>query len=256
MSIITDNREIEILREGGRRLACLLRLLKEEVHPGVRTDTLNSLVERLIRESGDKPSFLGYHPQFAARAYPSAICISVNDEVVHGIPSENPIELQEGDIVGLDLGVTHKGLITDSAITVPVGKVDKKINKLLETTLESLNAGIKAAQVGNHIGDIGNAIEKCARKGGFSVVEVLCGHGVGRNVHEDPEIPNFGKKGTGEKIVSGLVIALEPMLNEGTNDVILDDDGYTIRTEDGKLSAHFEHTILVTPNGPEILTKE
>ncbi len=256
MSVITDNKEIEVLREGGRRLAHILRVLKGEVRPGIRTDTLNSLAEQLIQEFGDKPSFLGYHPRFASRAYPSAICISVNDEVVHGIPNENPIELQEGDIIGLDLGVTHKGLITDSAITVPVGKVDKKIHKLLETTRESLNAGIKAACVGNHIGDIGNAIEGCAHKGGFNVVEVLCGHGVGRNVHEDPEIPNFGKKGAGEKIVPGLVIALEPMLNEGTKNVILDDDGYTIRTEDGKLSAHFEHTILVTPGGPEVLTKE
>ncbi len=256
MSIITDNKEIEILREGGRRLARVLRVLKGEVYPGVKTSALNSLAEQLIRESGDIPSFLGYHPKFASRAYPSAICISVNDEVVHGIPSENSIDLQEGDIVGLDLGVTHKGLITDSAITIPVGKVDKKIHNLLETTQKSLSAGIKAARVGNYVGDIGSAIEECAHKGGFNVVEVLCGHGVGRHVHENPEIPNFGKKGEGEKIVPGLVIALEPMLNEGTKEVVLDDDDYTIRTEDGKLSAHFEHTILVTSEGPEILTKE
>lgn len=256
MSVITDQKEIESLREGGRRLARVLRMVGSEVSPGVKTDTLNSLAERLIREAGDEPSFLRYLPPFAQRAFPSAICISVNDEVVHGIPSENPIELKKGDIIGLDLGVTHNGLITDSAITVPVGKINKKTQKLIETTRDSLLAGIEVARVGNHIGDIGHAIETCARKGGFSVVEVLCGHGVGRRVHEDPEIPNFGKRGKGEKIVSGLVIALEPMLNMGSKDVVLDDDGYTFRTKDGKLSAHFEHTILVTPDGPEILTKE
>jgi len=256
VSLFNDKGEIELLREGGRRLARILRLVGEMARKGARTDELNMLAEKLIRENGDTPSLLGYLPPFANRRYPSSICISVNDVVVHGIPTEKPITLLEGDIVGLDLVVTHGGFITDAAITVPVGQVDATAERLISSTREALYKGIEAARPRNHIGDIGYAIETYATERGFSVVEELCGHGVGRRVHEDLQIPNFGKPGDGEEIVSGMVLALEPMLNEGSKDVTLDKDGYTFRTKDGKRSAHFEHTILVTDNGPEIMTKE
>ena len=255
MSIITDPREIAQLREGGRRLAHILYLIEEAVSPGVRTDTLDQLAHQLIKKNGDTPSLLGYRPPFATRPYPSTMCISVNDEIVHGVPSEHPIELKEGDIVGFDLVIGHNGLLTDSAITVPVGVVDKTARRLIEGTERALMAGISSARAGFKMGDIGHAIETVGQQYGFSVVEELCGHGVGRSVHEEPEVPNFGMPGKGVTLVPGMVLALEPMLNEGTKDIKLDNDGYTIRTKDGKRSAHFEHTILITEGDPEILTK-
>jgi methionyl aminopeptidase len=256
MSIITDKKELEDMREGGRRLARILHLVSGKAVQGARTDELNDFVEKLVREGGDTPSLLGYHPPFASRPYPSSVCISINDEVVHGIPNENPVVLNEGDIVSFDLVITHNGLMTDSAITIPVGTIDKDAKKLIHATRGALDAGIKQSIVGNHVGDIGHAIESYAEKEGFSVVESLCGHGVGRQVHEDPQIPNFGNLGEGVELVPGMVLALEPMLNDGSSDVKLDSDGYTYRTQDGKRSAHFEHTILITEKGPEILTKE
>lgn len=253
--IAKTNEEIEILREGGKRLARILAAISAHVRPGVRTDELDTLARKLIEEGGDTPSLLGYHPSFAARPYPSTMCISVNDEVVHGIPSENPIELKEGDIVGFDLVMQHKGLHTDMAVTVPVGEVDETAQKLIAVTREALARGILAARAGNHIGDIAHAIESYAHEHGFSVVEDLGGHGVGRAVHEEPHVPNFGRPGTGPELISGMVLALEPMLNEGTKEVTLDDDGYTFRTADGKRSTHFEHTILITEGDAEIITK-
>jgi len=253
--IVKNEQEIEILREGGRRLARILELVVNEVKPGVRTDELDKFVLERIKENGDEPSLLGYHPPFAKRPYPSTICISVNDEVVHGIPSENPVVLKEGDIVGFDLVMKHKDLHTDSALTVPVGEIDDVAKKLIVATKGALEAGIAKTRKGNRIGDIGHAVETCARKYGFSVVEELCGHGVGRSVHEDPQIPNFGNSGEGETLEVGMVLALEPMLNEGKYQVKLDPDGYTFRTRDGKRSAHFEHTVLIGEDGPEVLTK-
>ena len=243
MSIITNEKEIASLKEGGRRLARILRLVSEKVAPGVRTDELNLFVEKLIKENGDTPSLLGYHPSFAKRAYPSSVCVSVNDEVVHGIPSENPVILKDGDIVSFDLVITHNGLVTDSAITIPVGNIDERARKLISATRGALDAGIAQCVVGKHIGDIGYAIETHAEKTGFSVVDVLCGHSIGRQIHEDPQVPNFGDKGKGEELVSGLVLALEPMLNEGSKEVKLDSDGYTYRTRDGKRSAQ-HHRVL------------
>lgn len=258
MITIKTKEEIEILREGGRRLATVLYKVRDMVAPGVSTKELDTYAEKLIREMGDEPAFLNYRPQGARLPFPAALCVSVNEEVVHGIPSPRRI-LKEGDIVSIDLGVKHKGLFTDMAMTVPVGKVSGGNIKLIETTEKALKAGIAAARAGNTTGDIGHAIEHFARSQKssqrYGIVEVLAGHGVGRAIHEDPFIPNFGKAGTGTKLTPGMVIAIEPMLNLGTKHVVLDRDEWTFRTQDGKRSAHFEHTILITENGPEILTK-
>ena len=252
--IIKTKKEIEILRKGGRRLAEVLYKLKEKVAPGVSTKELDTYAEKLIREMGDIPAFLNYRPEGANKPYPASLCISVNDEVVHGIPSKRRI-LKEGDIVSLDLGLRHKNLFTDMAITVPVGNTNTSNLKLIQITEQALQVGIDAAMAGNTVGDIGHVIESFIRPHKYGIVEVLAGHGVGRAVHEDPHIPNFGKKWKGAKLVPGMVIALEPMINLGTKNVTIDDDGYTFRTADGKHSAHFEHTILITEGEPEVLTK-
>lgn len=254
MIIIKTPQEIEILREGGRRLATILHKVKDKVASGVSTKELDAYAEELIREGGDVPAFLNYRPEGAPTPFPASLCVSVNDEVVHGIPNPNRI-LKEGDIVCIDLGLKHKGLFTDMALTVPVGKVSHASAKLIDTTRKALEVGISAAYGGNTVGDIGHAIESFVRPHKYGIVEVLSGHGVGRAIHEDPYIPNFGKAGKGVKLVPGMVVALEPMLNNGTKNVTLDDDGYTFRTADGKKSAHFEHTILITDGEPEILTK-
>ncbi len=253
MIIIKTKEEIEILREGGKRLAFVLNKVKEKVAPGVSTWELDQYAEKLIREMGDYPAFLNYRPEGAVGPYPASLCVSVNDEVVHGIPKKDRI-LQEGDIVSIDLGLRHKGLFTDMAMTVGVGEVSPASLKLMKTTEKALGIGISASIAGNKIGDIGHAIESFVRPHKYGIVEVLAGHGVGRAIHEDPFIPNYGKKGTGVKLVPGMVIALEPMLNNGTKNVTIDDDGWTFRTADRKKSAHFEHTILITEGEPEILT--
>ena len=255
MIIIKTPQEIEILREGGKHLATVLYAVKEMIKPGISTKDLDIYAEKLIREMGDTPAFLNYRPSGAITPFPATLCVSVNDEVVHGIPKKNRI-LKEGDIVSLDLGIKHKGLFTDMALTAPVGNVDEKNLKLLKITEQALQVGIDAALSGNTVGDIGYAIENFVHaKGRYGIVEVLSGHGVGRAIHEDPYIPNFGKKGTGAKLVPGMVIALEPMINLGTKNVTIDDDEWTFRTADRKPSAHFEHTILITENEAEILTK-
>jgi methionyl aminopeptidase len=252
--IIKTPEEIEILREGGKRLATVLHKVKEIVKPGISTWELDKYAEKLIKEMGDEPAFLNYRPEGAEFPYPASICISVNNEVVHGIPNREKI-LQVGDLVSLDLGLKHQGLFTDMALTVPVGEISSGSKKLIEVTEKALQVGINAAQGGNKIGDIGHAIESFVRPHRYGIVEVLSGHGVGKAIHEDPYVPNFGKAGVGTKLVSGMVIAIEPMLNNGTKNVVLDKDGYTFRTADGKKSAHFEHTILITEGEPEILTK-
>lgn len=257
MIIIKTPEEIEKLREGGRRLASVLHTVKEKVTPGVSTWELDKYAEELIKEMGDTPAFLNYKPAGADKPFPASLCVSVNDEVVHGIPSKEKI-LKEGDIVSLDLGLKHEGLFTDMAVTVPVGEVSRGNRKLLEVTEKALEVGIDAALGGNTVGDVGYAIESFirAQKGNaYGIVDILSGHGVGRAIHEDPYIPNFGKPGKGEKLVPGMVVAIEPMINNGTKNVTIDEDGYTIRTADGKKSAHFEHTILITAGDPEILTK-
>ena len=254
--IIKTKEEQEILKEGGKRLATILYKIKDMIKPGISTKELDIYAEKLIREYGDEPAFLNYTPEGVKTPYPASLCVSVNEEVVHGIPKKDKI-LKEGDIVSIDLGLKHKGLFTDMALTVAVGNVNEQNKKLLEITEQVLQVGISVSREGNRVGDIGYAIENFIRsqKYKYGIVEILAGHGVGRAIHEDPYIPNFGKKGTGDKLVSGMVIAIEPMLNLGTKNLILDKDGYTFRTTDGKNSAHFEHTILITEEGPEVLTK-
>lgn len=242
------------LREGGKHLAAVLREVSKMVKPGVSARELNTRAEELIRQFGDTPSFLNYTPEGADRPYPATLCVSVNDEVVHGIPNEKEKILKEGDIVGLDIGLWHEGLCVDMAETVPVGVVDSESLKLIDTTREALVVGISACVPGNRINDIGRAIEKFAKQFKYGIVEELGGHGVGLHVHEAPYVPNFYLKGDSPLIVPGMVLALEPMLNMGTKHVILDGDGYTFKTADGKRSAHFEHTILIGEEGPEIVT--
>src|SRR3989344_7326725 len=227
MIIIKSKEEIEALREGGRRLAGVLHKVKEKVRPGITTQDLNDYAHKLITEMGDTPAFLRYRPEGAGRPYPASICISVNDEVVHGIPTKNK-KLKEGDIVSLDLGLKHAGLFTDMAMTVPVGAVDGQALELLATTEQALYEGIKEAKAGQRTGDIGFAVENFVRAQGkkekYGIVEVLSGHGVGRAIHEDPYIPNFGKPGRGEVLQAGMVVAIEPMLNEGSKHVVLEPD--------------------------------
>ncbi|HAO64408.1 TPA: type I methionyl aminopeptidase [Candidatus Taylorbacteria bacterium] len=255
MITIKTAEDITKLREGGKHLAAVLAELKKAAKVGVKTSALDALAEKIVRDFGDKPAFLNYKPQGAARPYPASLCVSINDEIVHGIPNENDRELVEGDIVSLDMGLVHEGMVVDSAITVGVGQIDTKAKKLLAATEEAMNAGIKAARGGKHIGDIGVAVEAVADRNTFSIADELAGHGVGYKVHEDPFVPNFGMPGQGPLLKPGMVIAIEPMLNEGGSEIRHGADGYTISTKDGSRSAHFEHTVLITEGAPEILTK-
>ena len=248
--------EIDRLRIGGQKLAKILRLTAQQVKPGVDTNFLNSFAHDLIMKEGGKSPFLGYTPYGAKRPFPADICISVNEEIVHGIPNEDPRTLQEGDIVGLDAGLLYDGLITGHAITVPVGEISKEARNLLSRTKEALQAGIKQAVIGNKVGDIGSAIEKVADSADLSVIDGLTGHGVGYSVHEEPYVPNYGHAGTGETLIEGMVIAIEPMFSTGSPQIKVAKDGYTYLTKDGSLSAQFEHTVAITKDGPLVLTKE
>lgn len=252
MSKFKTNEEIDLLRESGKRLARVLQRVAGEIKPGVTTKYLDEVAERLIRETGDIPPFLNYTPHGARKPFPASLCVSVNDEIVHGIPG--PRVILEGDIVSIDLGLTHKGMITDAALTIPVGKISADVAELIRQTEISLFEGIKAMRVGGRIGDIGAAIERVANKHHYGIVRELGGHGVGHAVHEDPYVPNYGTKGTGPLLKAGMVLALEPMFTLGHDDVALMPDGYTIVTEDGSLSAHFEHTVAITEAGIEIVT--
>ena len=252
--IIQNETEQAALIEGGRRLAVVLRTLCDKVAPGVSSEELDDLAEQMILEGGDEPVFLGYTPEGAGRPYPATLCVSINDDVVHGIPNEMPKTLKDGDIVGLDLGLRHEGIVVDAARTVPVGKIDAKTVKLLSATEAALAAGIAAAIPGNHVGDISQAIQKEIEAAGFTVIRELGGHGVGDRVHEEPFIPNFGKPGSGELLEEGMVLALEPISSAGKAAVTLAPDGYTFRTKDGSRSAHFEHTILLQKGGARIIT--
>lgn len=254
MITIKTKEEIDMLREGGKRHAIILHEIAKQALPGVSSVSLNDLANKLIKEGADAPAFLDYKPRGAKRSFPASICVSINDEIVHGIPNENPKILKEGDIVSLDLGLIHKGLITDMAVTVSVGKVGREIRKLLKVTEKALQVGIKAARGGGYTGDIGFAIQSFVELFGYGIVRELSGHGVGYKIHEDPYVPNFGVKGKGEKLVPGMVIAIEPMINLGSEKIVLDSDGYTYKTADGKVSAHFEHTVLITEGKAEVLT--
>lgn len=253
MTILKDKKEIDTLREGGKILASVLYEVARKTTTGIRTMDLDILAEKMIREAGGKPSFKNYKTVDDKIAYPASLCVSVNDEVVHGIPSERII--RDGDVVNLDLGMEYKNLYTDMAITVPVGNVGERNKKLIETTKKALENGVEIIKDGCFIGDIGFAIQSFVESEGFSVVRKLVGHGLGRKPHEDPEIPNFRAKSRREILQEGTVIAIEPMVTAGGYDIYLDKDLWTWKTKDGSFSAHFEHTIIVTKTGAEIITK-
>lgn len=252
---VTSREERAQLIEAGRRLAMVLKEVAKAAVPGASAEELDDLAERLIREGGDEPAFLGYTPEGAARPYPATLCVSINDEVVHGIPNERAKTLKEGDIVGLDLGLVHEGVIVDAATTVAVGSVDERSKRLMRATEEALAAGVRAARPGATTGDIGVAIQHVIEDAGFAVVRDLGGHGVGERVHEEPFIANYGAPGAGTRIEEGMVLALEPIAAMGKGAVILAPDGYTYRTRDGSRSSHHEHTILIERGRALVVTK-
>ncbi len=252
--IAKTDEQIKILRAGGKILAGVIQDVITAAKEGVTTAELDLLAEHAIRARGGIPSFLNYQPDGAPIPYPAALCVAINDEVVHGIPSENRI-LHNGDVVSFDLGLSYQGLFVDSARTVCIGGTcDPKAQILIDAAKEAHRAAVAACVVGGHMGDIGAAVVRVARNHGLGVVEDLGGHGVGESVHEKPFIANDGKEGEGERIVEGMVLAIEPMLAEGKGSIVLDEDEWTYRMEDGKRAAHVEDTILVTKNGPEVLT--
>lgn len=243
---IKSKREIELMRCAGRIAANALAAAGRAVAPGITTGELNEIIKRSIEKDGAYPSFLGY------AGFPGAACISVNDEVIHGIPGKKA--LKEGDLVKIDVGATYQGYIGDCANTFPVGKIDDEAQRLIDVTRQSFYEGMKYAQAGNRVSDISHAIQSYVEENGFSVVRKYVGHGVGAKLHEEPEVPNFGNPGLGARLVSGMTIAVEPMVNQGIYTVKELSDGWTVKTRDGKLSAHYENSVLITENGPEILT--
>lgn len=255
MIYIKTPQEIAIMREGGKILAKILDELSRVVAPGVKTIEIDKLAEGLVLKYGAIASFKGYKPKFydGEKGYPASVCVSVNEEVVHGIPGERV--LKEGDIASLDMGILYHGFYTDAAITVGVGKISPVAQKLIDATKKSLEIGIKEIGPGKHLGDIGFAFQSYVEQNGFSVVRDLVGHGVGKYIHEDPEIPNYGFRGQGLELKKGMTLALEPMVNVGAPDVKIMPDGWTFVSSDKSLVAHFEHTVAVTENGVEILTK-
>lgn len=249
---LKSKEQIEILKEGGKVLAEVLAILVEEVKPGITTNYLDELARKLLEERSAEPAFLHYSPDFLNKPYPAALCVSINEQIVHAIPSERI--LKQGDIISLDFGVKYKGLITDAAVTVGVGKILEEAKKLINATKESLEIAIKEARAGNHLGDIGFTIQNYIEKNGFRVIKELCGHGVGLEVHEEPDILNFGEKGYGMELKKGMVLAIEPMAAIGNPKIKKSKDGFGYETFDGSLAAHFEHTVAVTKDGPIILT--
>ena len=239
--------EIKIIKEGGNILAEALKELEKMAKPGIATIELDRAAEAFILSRGAKPAFKGYE------GFPYSLCASVNENIVHGFPSD--YILKDGDIIGLDLGVFYKGFNTDMAVTVAVGNVSFEAKRLINVAKKSLRLGIQKAKIGNTIGDIGNTIQRFVEDQGFGIVRDLCGHGIGKSVHEDPKVPNFGKRGAGEKLVEGMVICIEPMVSVGDYNLKKSDDGYGYATKDDSLSAHFEHTITITEKGPRILTE-
>lgn len=247
MTVLTDEADLRRVREAGRVVREVLTVLGDIVAPGVSTKYLNSVAERVILENGAEPAFKGY------RGYPATICASVNEVIVHGIPSEGTI-LKEGDIIGIDVGAKKNGFYADSAKTFAVGKISTEARKLMETTEQSLYEGIKYAVAGNRLSDISNAVQVVVNRNGFKEVRAFVGHGIGRELHEPPEVPNFGEKGRGLVLKEGLLLAIEPMVNAGKRGVKVLSDGWTAVTEDGRLSAHFEHTVMVGREKAEVIT--
>ena len=249
---IKSRRELEDMRVACRHAAEILLELRTRVRAGLRTDELNRMASELIEDRGIASSFLGYGPG-GLPPYPAVVCVSVNSEIVHGIPGDRV--LVEGDIVSLDFGIHTGGFHGDTAVTIPVGEVGDQTQRLVDITRESLSAGAAQMIPGNRLSDIGHAVQKHVGKAGFSVVRQFVGHGIGREMHETPQIPNYGRPGRGPRLQPGMVFAIEPMVNVGTEKVLMLDDEWTAVTADGELSAHFEHTVLVTENGPEVLTQ-
>ena len=246
MITIKSEREIELMREAGKMVSMTHQYLKNFIKPGITTKELDRLAEEYIRKMGGVPTCKGYE------GFPATLCTSVNDTVVHGIPDN--YKLKDGDIITIDMVIGYKGYQGDAAWTYAVGEISDDKKYLMEHTEKALYEGVKQVKPGNRIGDISNAVEEYANKHHLGVVKELCGHGIGREMHEDPEVPNYGTKGTGPKLREGMVICIEPMLNLGTADIYMLDDEWTIKTDDGKPAAHYEHTILVTKDGYEILT--
>ena len=247
MIVLKTSRELKFMREAGKVSSRALKLAGEMVEPGVSTWEIDRAVRRYIEEQGAKPTFLGYG------GFPASACISVNDVVIHGIPHKGKI-IRQGDIVSIDIGATFEGFVGDNAWTFPCGEVSQEAQSLMDATRESLFEGIKAATVGNRIGDVGSAVQRYAEARGYSVVRDFVGHGVGAKMHEDPSVPNYGTPGRGVRLLPGMTIAIEPMINQGVKEVKTLADGWTTVTADGKLSAHFEHSVAITPEGPVILT--
>jgi methionyl aminopeptidase len=249
--VLKSREEIEKMRAASAIVAGILSEIRDVVQPGVTTAELDTLAEELTRRKGARPAFKGY--TVAGRVFPASICVSINEEVVHGIPSSRRV-LREGDIIGLDFGVCYREYFGDAAMTVPVGKVSPEAQRLLQVTEAALAAGIRAIQAGAHVGDISAAIQDTAETAGFSLVREFVGHGIGRSLHEEPQVPNYRTGARGVRLQEGLVLAIEPMVNAGGPEVFLKDDGWTAATRDGRLSAHFEHSVAVTANGPYILS--
>ena len=239
--------EIAQMGRAGQVVVDTLALMAESIRPGITTAELDAMAEEFIRSRGGSPTFKGY------RGYPASICASPNDMVVHGIPG--PYTLAEGDLLSVDVGVTLGGFVADSAFTFPVGEISPEAERLLDVGQAALEAGVEQCRPGRRLSDISHAVQTVTEDAGFSVVRSLVGHGVGRSMHEDPQIPNFGEPGRGPELAEGMVFAIEPMINAGGPDVVVHDDQWSISTEDGSLSAHFEHTVAVTENGPKILTR-
>lgn len=246
MIVVKTPDQIAQMRRAGQLVARTLDLMATEAKPGVRTGDLDKLAEEFIRSHGAEPAFKGYQD------YPATLCVSVDDEVVHGIPGKR--ELREGQIVSIDVGVLYDGWYGDSARTFPMGEIPPEAARLLEATEEALNLGIAQARASNKLGDISSAVQTYAEGNGYSVVRDLVGHGIGQKMHEEPQIPNYGSPSTGPALKAGMVLAIEPMINAGGHRITFDADRWTVRTADGSLSAHFEHTVAVTENGPEVLT--
>lgn len=253
MTILKNIEDINKLKEGGKILAYVLNEVSKMVLPGIKATDLDMLAEKLIMEAGGRPSFKNYKTCDDKVPYPASLCVSINDEVVHGLP-KNKV-LKDGDIVSLDLGMEYKGLYTDMAITVPVGNVGAESMKIIDVGKNALVKAMDVVKAGVAVGDIGHTVQNYVEENNFNVVRILVGHGLGRKAHEDPEIPNWGQKGKGVKLREGLIIAIEPMITAGKADIYLDKDLWTWKTKNGSLSAHFEHTIIVTKDGAEIITK-
>lgn len=246
--ILKNQKEIEILRKANAIVMEILLALKEAVRPGVSTFEFEELALELCEKKRVKPAFKGY------RGYPYALCVSVNEEVVHGMPRKDKV-IREGDIVSFDFGVIYEGYVGDAAISVGVGNISDVASRLLKTTEEALKLAIEKARVGNKIGDISHAIQRRVEKEGFNVIRDFVGHGVGRSLHEPPEVPNYGKPGRGPKLEPGMVLAIEPMVSVGSYEIVILSDGWTAVTKDGSLSAHFEHSVAITPSGPIVLSQ-